>query len=202
MKKKIISVLIILAIFVGSGIALFAFPDKYAKCDDKKGKELADCIMSHYEGEDLGKVLNRYFKDWYEIVNNRRPCPCTLQDAENDPNFKVANEFSEMIQTWGGAHAGAEDFARSTDSITFRNDQYDTILQLGQQCTYDDDGDFISSGSGAGTPDFVHMDYEWHGHDHFDIDYDSWKDIQDDNNLNKNQVWTIYNKYWGTSKCE
>lgn len=85
---------------------------------------------------DLDKKL--YGDDWLKKL---KPCPCKKADALK-PDFEP---YPSDVLT----HAGCE--------ICYRTPfKPGSPLRSGQQCCYDKSGELITSGTGAGTPDFYH----------------------------------------------
>ena len=60
-------------------------------------------------------------------------------------------------------HPGAETEFRSAEPIEYQT-QHGKVMNIGQQCTYDKQGELITEGPGAGTPDSVSPEHNTKGH--------------------------------------
>ncbi len=79
--------------------------------------------------------------DWYALIPK---CPCTLQDIEalRPPRYKVEQDRKSISDVY---HPGSAKCFR----IKFSGQS------SGNQCCFDADGNLITNGAGAGTPDRV-----------------------------------------------
>lgn len=90
------------------------------------------------------------FPDWKEKLDN---CPCTREEIEQKPEFESSNFFESVIDEI--YHPGADAVYRSTEATEINSTVNPNLppLQAGQQCAYDEDGNLITYGEAAGTPD-------------------------------------------------
>ena len=95
---------------------------------------------------EIAQNLQEFYPDWKEKLDN---CPCTREEIEQLDNFEESNQF---LQTY---HPGADTGYRSTEptKIVSEKDPSREPLMAGQQCTYDKEGNLITDGEAAGTPD-------------------------------------------------
>ncbi|MCU0500079.1 MAG: putative Ig domain-containing protein [Anaerolineae bacterium] len=116
--------------------------------------------------------LARRNPGWYNAL---RPCPCTRTQAAEDRTHWRESSFNLNFY-----HPGA--------AVTFRSRGVTQVR--GQQCAYDQNGNLITAGSGAGTPDFYAPGgiYQLQ-HIHYDVEpYEALG-------------WRIYNQYWVPSRA-
>ncbi|EDX83362.1 hypothetical protein S7335_542 [Synechococcus sp. PCC 7335] len=94
-------------------------------------------------------------------------CPCTVEDARENSHFDEANWFDrQFLEDY---HPGAETAFRSADYIEYEASNGETMY-IGQQCTFDQQGNLIIEGPGAGTPDSVSPEYSLFEHTERDVD--------------------------------
>lgn len=129
-------------------------------------------MMSAADALTVAQSLNRTYPNWLDVLPD---CPCTFDEAMADPDV-WEDSTSPFTSTY---HPGADKDVRTKNG-------YQTIPDSshGQQCTYDADGNLITSGPGAGTPDV------WTPNTHF------WNhqrvDVRTYNALGSN----VYVRYW------
>ncbi len=118
------------------------------------------------------RSLATTFPGWLSVLPN---CPCTRAGALANP--ALWGPDANPILSW--FHPGAASSFRS-------NSTFATIpgSAHGQQCTYDSNGNLLTEGPGAGTPD------SWspvtNGASHFTSDVLPWQVLG----------WRIYSRYW------
>lgn len=90
------------------------------------------------------------FPDWKEKLDN---CPCTREEIEQNSEFESSNSIESFIDEY--YHPGADTVYRSTEATEIPSTVNPNLspLQAGQQCAYDEDGNLITHGEAAGTPD-------------------------------------------------
>jgi hypothetical protein len=111
-------------------------------------------------------------------------CPCTVADArENRDTWK---EDTSPFANLPYYHPGAASSFRSR--ITYSSPGQPA--KHGQQCTYDENGNLITGGSAAGTPDVFSP--KQHRIKHY------WNDVRPWGVLG----WQIYNEYWPPNNGE
>ena len=103
-----------------------------------------------FEARRRAYLLRNYAPGWKDGLD---ACPCTQQEAANNPRFKDATHFYT-----DSYHPGAETEYRTRAEFVVRysppsNIQFSNKLMPGQQCAYDAAGKLITHGVGAGTPD-------------------------------------------------
>ena len=85
-------------------------------------------------------------------------CPCSKQDAENDPSWWKSNWRLDRFHP-GSTNCYRKDFISTIDGLEHKH-----------QCCYDEEDKLIVNGQGAGT-----MDYARLNNGHFSKDIDPWK---------------------------
>ena len=114
-------------------------------------------------------------------------CLCTAEEARNSDQWKESGWVTRNI-TLPRYHPGAHFEFRTKNTYSSGPDTFH-----GQQCTYDEQGNLITGGRGAGTPDFVSLEHSFRGHQRYDVYPANYLD------------WTVYNTYWppnqGTDDC-
>jgi hypothetical protein len=125
------------------GVFLSLFPSISSSQDLEKlksAREVARRLREEYPGWDKGLDV----------------CPCTKSEAEKSTFFESSGSIAGET-TLPYYHPGASFEFRSTANRVkpFSSPKNPSATQLmpGQQCTYDDVGNLITHGPGAGTPD-------------------------------------------------
>jgi len=90
---------------------------------------------------EYAQSLDERYPNWLSILPD---CPCTEDRASGNPGSWVVDPNPNLADY----HPGAASSWRSKGTYSSAED-----TAHGQQCTYDDSGDLIKSGPGAGTPD-------------------------------------------------
>ncbi|MEO0808406.1 MAG: hypothetical protein AAFY33_19070 [Cyanobacteria bacterium J06643_4] len=112
--------------------------------------------------------------EWQDALPD---CACTEEAIEKDSRFESSNFML------GKYHPGAASGYRSEEPTEFISSD-GTKMYPGQQCTYDEKGDYITHGPAAGTPDKVSPNYSIRGH--YREDTVPWR----------NMGYEEYNKIW------
>lgn len=120
----------------------------------------------------FAQSLNTDNPGWLNVLPN---CPCTHQETLDAPGvwYTSSSPFTQMF------HPGATHDVRSVSGYTSAPG-----TSHGQQCTYDADGNLITEGAAAGTPDIQSPATNLSGH--------QTDDVQTFQMLG----WRIYNQYW------
>ena len=128
--------------------------------------------MSAADALVIAQNLNTMYPNWLNVLPD---CPCTFNDAMANPSV-WEDSTSLFTSTY---HPGADKDVRTKNG-------YSTIPNSshGQQCTYDKQGNLITTGPGAGTPDV------WTPNTHFVRHQGT--DVATYNALGSN----IYVQYW------
>jgi hypothetical protein len=100
-----------------------------------------------------GMSMNRLYPDWADKIP---VCPLLANQAEERFNDCRGVAWAQSNSLLGIYHPGAAFSVRSAEPTYIT---YQTLLGPiryghGQQCTFNTDGELITSGRGAGTPDF------------------------------------------------
>jgi AMOP domain len=96
------------------------------------------------EARAIAEQIRTKYGGWKSVLPD---CPCTEKEAKRSNDFQ--KEFNPAL---GYFHPGASSAYRSQPR-EYRQGNH-LITRPGQQCTYDRKGNLITSGPGAGTPDF------------------------------------------------
>jgi hypothetical protein len=119
---------------------------------------------------------------WLEALPD---CPCTETEAEQSQDFEPAGWGDrQLLEVF---HPGAESAFRSAEPTEYETPQGET-LHLGQQCTYDERGQLITDGPGAGTPDLVAPEHS--ALEHFAADVAPWLALETEE---YNETWVPNN---------
>jgi hypothetical protein len=129
--------------------------------------------LTRAESLAYGQSLDTRYPNWLNVLPN---CPCRYADAIASPDWTNPDP-TNFTTSW--FHPGAATQVRSA-----RGYQSITGTSHGQQCCYDDAGNLITEGAGAGTPDV------WTPVTHFS-DHQTY-DVGTFNQLG----WRIYTQYW------
>ena len=151
---------------------------------DKGTLDLSDNVATpaNRSAQRIGQSKPPKKKKWYETLPD---CPCTYAEAQ-----KLAKQSGSGWSDCGGAnqdfHYGAASEVRWIPP---------KAGQPGQQCTYDQNGNLITSGIGAGTPDKVSpQGCEWYSinpksvqsfYGHKTKDMDPWWELSCEEYLKK-----------------
>ena len=117
----------------------------YYKIDTKALKEMADKAAVK-EAEARANNLKENYPDWKDKLPD---CPCTQEEIDKSDLFE-RNDYG--LETH---HPGAASGYRSSEPVEIKSSVNPELpkLEAGQQCTFDRNGDVITRGEGAGTPD-------------------------------------------------
>ena len=136
--------------------------------------------LSREEARKIANDLKTKYAGWREQLPQ---CPAT------EAKVKRCSEFTDdglnisksiLLQIY---HEGASSSYRSTNPQDFYvNGKF--VSKTGQQCTYDNTGNLITQGSGAGTPDFAAAGYD--SIKHVSTDVKTWCALG----------WEEYNQTW------
>jgi RHS repeat-associated protein len=103
---------------------------------EKRQRDLA-------EAREIAEQIRTKYGGWKNVLPD---CPCTEQEAKRSGEYKQEGFGLSFF------HPGAASSYRSQPREYRQGGRL--ITKPGQQCTYDPKGNLITSGSGAGTPDF------------------------------------------------
>lgn len=151
-----------------------------AKANEKQNKE---------EAKEIAKNLEENYPGWKDALPD---CPCTAEEIDKD-------EFERNDYGLETHHPGAASGYRSSEPVEIKSSVNPELpeLEAGQQCTFDRNGDLVTHGIGAGTPDAYSPSEYTNVLDHYQTDvvtskYLSTKDYQkewtpnNDNNCREN----------------
>jgi hypothetical protein len=129
----------------------------------------------------FGQDLNRLYPNWLSILP---ACPCTYQLAMSMPGI-----WRDATGFWTSHyHPGADKDVRSVSGYSSSTGSYH-----GQQCTYDSDGNLITEGAGAGTPDIWAPNDGWFGRN-------TSRHQSDDVEPFSLLGWRLYTQFWRPNK--
>lgn len=130
--------------------------------------------MTRDEALAFAKNMGVNYPGWLDVLP---PCPCTLAEAKAAPSEWVYSATKDLVLPI--FHPGAKSSVRSAKG-------YQSVpgTSHGQQCCYDGDGNLITEGPAAGTPDL--WSPETHFSKHQDFDVKTFKLLG----------WRTYNEYW------
>lgn len=129
--------------------------------------------MTREQALDLARSLDTRYPNWLNVLP---PCPCTFAEASASSDW-MHSIAHDLTLPW--FHPGAKKQVRSARG-------YPSIpgSSHGQQCCYDSNGNLITEGAGAGTPDL------WspitNSREHQDYDVAAFNQLG----------WRIYDLYW------
>jgi RHS repeat-associated protein len=134
--------------------------------------------LSSEDARGFAKKINTEYKGWLKELP---PCPvkkeqCKLPQFEED-GLNLSRGF--LLQVF---HPGAYSSYRSKPQKFLVNGKL--ISTTSQQCTYDNNGNLITKGPGAGTPDFASAKVDSEKHVNYDVK--TWCALG----------WQEYNKTW------
>jgi hypothetical protein len=149
------------------------------------------------EAKEIATNLDENYSGWQEAAPD---CPCTQEEIEKSPEFE-GNDYG--LETH---HPGASSGYRSSEPVEFKssvNPEAPT-LEVGQQCTYDQEGDLITHGEGAGTPDAYSPSEITNIPDHYETDVFTSKHMSTEQ---YHETWTPNNgnncqENWGDKPPE
>jgi hypothetical protein len=133
-----------------AALGLPAMADSEYNRRDRSTIAQAQPSSSLSEARRRAEILREHYPGWKDALD---PCPCTKREAEANPRFIDAT--TSFIDTY---HPGGKwDYRTSTDAVGTYNSPTlpagSRTLRPGQQCIYGADGQLITDGPGAGTPD-------------------------------------------------
>jgi RHS repeat-associated protein len=99
------------------------------------------------EARGIAEQIRTKYGGWKNVLPD---CPCTEQEAKRSGDY-MNEGFLALAYLWY-FHPGAANSYRSKPREYRQGGRL--ISRPGQQCTYDPRGNLITSGKGAGTPDF------------------------------------------------
>jgi hypothetical protein len=173
------------------GVFLSLFPSISTSQDIEKlksAREVARKLREEYPGWDKGLDV----------------CPCTKSEAEKSNNFESGNLVARTsTETFilPKYHPGASfEFRSAANRVKpFSSPENPNAPKLmpGQQCTYDDAGNLITHGPGAGTPDAYSPSVTYPGQGLIDNNSHTYWDVDPvDNGL----TWREYQNTWTPNK--
>jgi RHS repeat-associated protein len=125
--------------------------DTYDALTTGQAREVAEQLRTRYGG-------------WKSVLPD---CPCTVEEAKRSTGFQP--EKNPLLWYF---HPGAASSYRSSPREYRRGGKL--ISKPGQQCTYSSNGKLITSGAGAGTPDFWSPSQGGDTSKHFFYDVQTW----------------------------
>lgn len=105
---------------------------------------------SKKEARSFANKLNTEFRGWLKKLP---PCPVKEEKCKQSSQFEpdgLSKSPNFLLQVF---HPGAYSSYRSKPQDFFVNENF--ISRISQQCTYASNGNLITKGPGAGTPDFA-----------------------------------------------
>lgn len=145
------TLIIFLCLFPNLVIAQFNLtPEEIAEetaCKMKIGSPSSQDLLN---AQKLASILRNQYTGWQNKLDN---CPCTRKEAAEKKDLFEENTKTQCLVYY---HPGGVFEYRSVkDRVKpfAASDPTAPILMPGQQCIYDDAGNLITHGPGAGTPD-------------------------------------------------
>lgn len=111
--------------------------------------------IENQEPKEIGLTVLINYPDWLSILPD---CACTKSEIDRNPKFTRSWLVDRYRRNFGiDYHPGAVyDYRQSASSLReYRSSTEPNAppIKPGQQCAYDNDGNLINNGPGAGTPD-------------------------------------------------
>jgi hypothetical protein len=149
-------------------------------------------LLNH--AREVARILSEEYPGWKDRLD---ACPCTQIQAANDRRFE--SSYTRILTKQ--YHPGAEYEYRSTKDrvqpYLSKKSPDAPKLMPGQQCIYDDAGNLITHGPGAGTPDAYSPSVTFPGQGLVSNDSHTYWDVEPfDNGLK----WREYQYTWTPNK--
>jgi len=150
------------------------------------------------EARRRARTLREYYPRWKDALDG---CPCTRTAAQSHPRFVDATHL--LTENY---HPGAVwEYRTSTDAVGTYNSPTlpagSPTLRPGQQCTYSADGQLITDGPGAGTPDAYAPEVTWPGQGVVSDNSHTFWDVAP---FDAGMSWREYHQTWtpnNTNRC-
>jgi hypothetical protein len=104
------------------------------------------------EAREKARRLKENYRGWKNALDN---CPCTIQEMKSAPyssRFELSNSPTSEIYHPGASYDYRTSASRVRPFPASSSKNLDPLMP-GQQCIYDINGNLITKGPGAGTPD-------------------------------------------------